>query len=178
MIISRYSSWNLRPQVWWRRLPIYLRRRDTCPRRGIVYATFQRISQPTELPNGVYAPENLYSHFTLLRLHRAHAIELRTIFCGFFSSCPPLMTPPLPSSAPPVSGLGPPMEAMLARCCCIGEASWRYGWCWCWCWCSADENASACVRFGVDAREPPAEGSSGGAEGDSIAARECGEDFD
>jgi hypothetical protein len=34
------------------------------------------------------------------------------------------------------------------------------------------------VRFGVDAREPPPDGSSGGAEGERIAARECGEDFD
>jgi hypothetical protein len=32
-----------------------------------------------------------------------------------------------------------------------------------------------CVRLGVEAREPPVVGSSGGAEGESIAARECGE---
>jgi hypothetical protein len=31
------------------------------------------------------------------------------------------------------------------------------------------------VRFGVEEREPPAVESSGGAEGERIAARECGE---
>jgi hypothetical protein len=31
------------------------------------------------------------------------------------------------------------------------------------------------VRFGVDDREAPTAGSSGGAEGERIAARECGE---
>jgi hypothetical protein len=31
------------------------------------------------------------------------------------------------------------------------------------------------VRLGVEEREPPAVESSGGAEGDRIAARECGE---
>lgn len=32
-----------------------------------------------------------------------------------------------------------------------------------------------CVRFGVEDREAPAVESSGGAEGERIAARECGE---
>jgi hypothetical protein len=47
---------------------------------------------------------------------------------------------------------------------------WRYGWCWC-----SGSKASACERFGVDDREGPGVGSSEGAEGDRIAAMECGE---
>lgn len=77
------------------------------------------------------------------------------------------MIPLLPSSAPRGPGLGSPVEAILALC-WIGDCRCRYG-------CAEAEKASACVRFGVDDRDAPEFGSSGGAKGDRIEARECGE---
>jgi hypothetical protein len=124
------------------------------------------LSSGDSTPTGFYI---LNSHLTLLRLQRTHAIELRTIFGGFFSSSPPLMTPPLPSSTPRLPELGSPVVAILTRY-CMGEGSCcRCGW-------AAPEKASAWVRFGLVDRDGPRLGSSsGGAEGDRIAARECGE---
>jgi hypothetical protein len=77
------------------------------------------------------------------------------------------MTPPLPSSTPRRPALGSPVTAILVRY-CVGECRCRYGW-------AAAEKASAWVRFGLVDRDAPMFGSSGGAEGDRIAARECGE---
>jgi hypothetical protein len=65
------------------------------------------------------------SHLTLLRRQRAQAIELRTIFWGFFSSCPLLIAPTPPSSSPLAPGLGSLVDEMLGRC-WVGEAGCRY----------------------------------------------------
>jgi hypothetical protein len=68
------------------------------------------------------------SHLTLLRRQRAQAIELRTIFWGFFSSGSLLIAPTPPSSAPLVPGLGSLVDEMLGRC-WVGEPGCRYVWC-------------------------------------------------
>lgn len=59
-------------------------------------------------------PDTTGLHLTLLRRQREHAIELRTIFWGFFSSSPPREAPLVPSSGLREPGLGS-ADAILAR---------------------------------------------------------------
>ena len=136
----------------------------------------------------------MFSHFTLLLLHLAQAIELLTIFCcaGFlFSLSSRSSNPPIIPVAPPSSA---PAAVMLSRCCpftvCTGEPGGKDPWC------SAGPStakASLWFLFGVAAgdKSPRVESSSrvlgiarvacevggvsGRAEGERIAARECGD---